>query len=275
MLQSEPDYQDHSSINVNELKKFLLESCEVAEEEIAIATGEKREIEGINLLEKNCKINFIITQQALKEGWDCPFAYIFTSVATVRSSKDVEQLLGRVLRMPNVTRKNNEELNHAYAFVYSKDFFQTANNLTDSLVRSGFTPSEAENYIELKKRQGELPLFTEPLSRTVSEVPDITQLPKTLRDKIEINKNESTITFTKVITEEECRQIQSQFSNSEDKIIVEQLYRKVNRIELKYLSPAKISPFRSCCLNLMVKKGFSMKKYCSQHHGISRNAMPN
>jgi type III restriction enzyme len=239
LLQAEKDYKDQTTTNVAEVKKFLLESCSVQEEEIAIATGEKREIEGIDLSERSCRINFIITQQALKEGWDCPFAYIFASVAIVRSSKDVEQLLGRVLRMPNVTRKNNEALNHAYAFVYSKDFFQVANNLTDSLVRSGFTASEAENYIEIKKKQGELPLFSEPISRTLSIIPDVTHLPITLRDKIEFNKNDGTITIKKVVTEEECRQLQEQCPNTEDKQIIEQLYRTVNRIEKTYISPAK------------------------------------
>jgi hypothetical protein len=53
-------------------------------------------LEGINLLDPACKVEFVITAQALKEGWDCSFAYVFCSLATVDSKKDVEHLLGRV-----------------------------------------------------------------------------------------------------------------------------------------------------------------------------------
>ena len=45
---------------------------------------------------------FIITVNALKEGWVCPFAYILPSLADKHSAVDVEQILGRVLRMPHV-----------------------------------------------------------------------------------------------------------------------------------------------------------------------------
>jgi type III restriction enzyme len=62
-------------------------------------------------------VEFVITVQALKEGWDCSFAYVFCSLATVHSKKDVEQLLGRMLRMPYAKRRAHDELNRAYAHV--------------------------------------------------------------------------------------------------------------------------------------------------------------
>lgn len=85
---------------VQEVKRHLIETDVLDEKVIAIATGETREIEGIDLFAKDCPIEVIITKQALKEGWDCSFAYIFCSVAQVKSDKDIQQLLGRVLRMP-------------------------------------------------------------------------------------------------------------------------------------------------------------------------------
>lgn len=66
---------------------YLLESEKIDRERIAIATGNQRELDRINLLDKNNKVDFIITVEALKEGWDCPFAYIFCSVARVHSKK--------------------------------------------------------------------------------------------------------------------------------------------------------------------------------------------
>ncbi len=52
----------------------------------------------------DCNIRYIITVNALKEGWDCPFAYILATVANRTSSIDVEQILGRILRLPNTKR---------------------------------------------------------------------------------------------------------------------------------------------------------------------------
>ncbi len=240
LLQAEADRVGQTTINVNEVKKCLLEQCNVPEEEIAIATGEERGIEGIDLLQRDCKIRFIITKQALKEGWDCPFAYVFCSVAKVRSSKDVEQLLGRVLRMPNVAPKQQDPLNRAYAFVHSRDFYETASNLTDSLTRCGFEPNDASRFLEIKNIQVELglDLFSQ-LTRTLSSAPEPTALPRELREKVKVNAKDNTITLVAKITEEEKKQLTELVESPEDKQVIEQLYRAVHRIPMSYTSPAK------------------------------------
>ena len=86
--------------NVDAVKQYLIEDEKIAAERIAIATGDQRELDGIDLFDPACPIEVIITVQALKEGWDCSFAYVFCSTANISASRDVEQLLGRVLRMP-------------------------------------------------------------------------------------------------------------------------------------------------------------------------------
>jgi len=60
-------------------------------------------------------VKYIITQQALAEGWDCSFAYALASVAELRSETRVEQLLGRILRQPEARHRASPELNRAYA----------------------------------------------------------------------------------------------------------------------------------------------------------------
>jgi len=81
------------------LLKHLVEQEKIERDRIAIVTGDQKELDGINLFSPRCKIDFVVTVEALKEGWDCSFAYVFCSVASVQSKKDVEQLLKRVLRM--------------------------------------------------------------------------------------------------------------------------------------------------------------------------------
>lgn len=156
---------------------YLLENEKIARERIAIATGNQRELDGINLLDKNNKIDFVITVEALKEGWDCPFAYVFCSVATVHSKKDIEQILGRVLRMPYATRRVQEELNRAYAHVSEDSWKNAVPELQDRLISMGFEAQEANLAILPHPRlfsdeeNEKLPLF-QPIKVLISAQPD-------------------------------------------------------------------------------------------------------
>jgi type III restriction enzyme len=123
--------------------------CNIPDHEIAIATGSQRELDNINLFNKSCLIRYIITVQALKEGWDCSFAYVFCSTQKVNSNKDAEQLLGRVLRMPYAKRRLSDKLNQSYAHLNSPNFAQAALQIKDALIKDmGFEAWEADNYIE-------------------------------------------------------------------------------------------------------------------------------
>lgn len=138
------------------IKDYLLDQEKIQKEKVAIATGDQRELDGVNLLDPNNKIEYIITVEALKEGWDCPFAYVFCSVANVHSKKDVEQLLGRVLRMPYVKRRSQEELNRAYAHVSSTSWPKAVDQLQDRLVNMGFEEQEAKAFISPQNQQPNL-----------------------------------------------------------------------------------------------------------------------
>ena len=43
---------------------------------------------------RDCPIRYIVTVEKLREGWDCPFAYVLGSVGNVATETAVEQLLG-------------------------------------------------------------------------------------------------------------------------------------------------------------------------------------
>ena len=116
------------------LLKHLIETEHIAQREIVIATGDQRGLDGIDLFDRACEVRFVITVEALKEGWDCSFAYVLCSLQNVRSSKDVEQLLGRVLRMPNARKRKSPALNRAYAHVLARSFSEAASALADRMV---------------------------------------------------------------------------------------------------------------------------------------------
>lgn len=136
------------TVTVDVLIKHLVDNEKIDRARIAIVTGDQKELDGINLFDPACKIDFVITIQALKEGWDCSFAYVFCSVANVHSKKDVEQLLGRVLRMPYAKRRMQEDLNKAYAYVASTTWKHAVNYLHDRLVDMGFDEQETAEVIE-------------------------------------------------------------------------------------------------------------------------------
>lgn len=85
---------------------------------------------------------------ALKEGWDCPFAYILASLADKSSSIDVEQIVGRVLRQPYVSKHDSPMLNMSYVLTASAKFLDTLDNIVKGLNKAGFSTKDykvAEN----------------------------------------------------------------------------------------------------------------------------------
>ena len=117
------------------LRQHLLAEKLATDDEIVIATGDQRGLDGLDLFDPACPVRHVITVEALKEGWDCSFAYVLCSLQNVRSGKDVEQLLGRVLRMPYASRRNSPALNRAYAHVLAPSFSQAASALVDRMVQ--------------------------------------------------------------------------------------------------------------------------------------------
>lgn len=135
-------------VPVEALKSYLIETLHIGPDRIAVATGSQRELDGVNLFDRACAIDFVITVEALKEGWDCSFAYVFCTVQNIRSARDMEQLLGRVLRLPYATRRKADTLNRAYAHVSAPITALVANDLADRLVAMGFEEVEAAQFIQ-------------------------------------------------------------------------------------------------------------------------------
>ena len=113
LFQAQPRTGD-SSDTFDKIKTMLIDMG-VPEAEIAVKTSNVDDLKGKDLMSKDCPIRYIITVNALKEGWDCPFAYILASLANRTSTVDVEQILGRILRQPYATQHASPLLNTSYA----------------------------------------------------------------------------------------------------------------------------------------------------------------
>ena len=111
-------------------------------EQIAIRTADVNELKNIDLMSPSCPIRYIITVNALKEGWDCPFAYILASLANKTSQVDVEQILGRILRLPHTSQHTQSALNMSYVLTSSNDFNNTVAHIVKGLNSAGFSDKD-------------------------------------------------------------------------------------------------------------------------------------
>lgn len=111
----------------------------VPDNQIAIKTADVNELKGVDLMSESCPIRYIITVNALKEGWDCPFAYILASLANRTSKIDVEQIVGRILRQPHTRQHTVKALNMSYVLTSSNDFGATLSSIVEGLNGAGFS----------------------------------------------------------------------------------------------------------------------------------------
>ncbi len=222
LIQAQARSKVRETLDVDQVREELITNHRIPEAEIVVATGEEKGLEKINaeyeggILSDSCPVKFVITQQALAEGWDCPFAYVLVSMAEVHSSTAVEQLLGRILRQPGAKHRANDALNHSYSFVVSHDFNATAEGLRDRLVQgAGFERKEASEFVSAAKpEQGYLD-YRNTIHRTVvrpvivelPEAPKMNKIPKATRAKLNWDKKTSTLTINEPLSPEEEEKI--------------------------------------------------------------------
>lgn len=137
LFQAQPNINEESE--TFEKIKVLLISMGIPEEQIAVKTSKVDDLNKTDLMSRNCPIRYIITVNALKEGWDCPFAYILASLANKTSQIDVEQILGRILRQPYTKQHSAPLLNTSYVLTCSNDFHNTLENIVKGLNKAGFS----------------------------------------------------------------------------------------------------------------------------------------
>ena len=234
LIQAERIAKTKETFTPDKVKQHLIDDFNIPEASIAIATGATDELSGKKLGDPDYP-QFIITVDKLREGWDCPNAYILFSFRNTTSATAVEQVLGRVLRMPHVTRKQEEALNRSYAYVVSNELASTIQSLKDGLVQSGFERLEAKNLIVAPNQESSLDLFSQPTDLVISlpehdgflSLPDeeaVAALPKSLRDKIEVSPETGTLTVKDGATSKQLQQISETFKQPETaKSVKEQL----------------------------------------------------
>lgn len=137
LFQAQPRAGDNSD-TFDKIKEMLIDMG-IPEDQIAVKTSNVDDLKGQDLMSRDCRIRYIITVNALKEGWDCPFAYILASLANRTSAVDVEQILGRILRQPYAIQHKSPLLNTSYVLTNSVDFHTTLEKIVAGLNKAGFS----------------------------------------------------------------------------------------------------------------------------------------
>lgn len=152
LFQAEPRGDDERE-TYEKLKKKLVDGG-VPEDQIAIRVSGLDELGETDLMSRDCSLRYVITVNALSEGWDCPFAYVLATIANKNSQVSVEQIVGRVLRQPYAVHAGSTSLNTAYVLTSSADFEKTVRQVADGLNGSGFAREDVIAH------EGETPVNT-------------------------------------------------------------------------------------------------------------------
>ncbi len=246
---------DPSRLTYDKIEKFLIDDKGIPKDQITVHSGPRKDLDEHDIPDRDCRVRYIITVQKLKEGWDCPFAYVLCSVAEQVSSTAIEQILGRVLRMPTAKLKNRPALNQAYAYVASASFDSTAQKLKDGLVEgAGFNKLEAANFIAPQGDMGfeeasqEFEHESDPLpeddlpAETVQEA--IEKLPAAVKQRLTYNTESRSLGYKGPMTKESRNLIQLAFAKAPKAArVVERLYAKSNNFQTSAAEDEDKPPF--------------------------------
>lgn len=217
------------------LRKKLAEEFALELSQILISVGAKDELKDVDNIESpKCPVRIIITVQKLREGWDCPFAYVLCSLRETRSATAIEQIVGRILRLPKAKAKQHPDLNCAYAFSVSADLGPVLAELRDALESNGFTPAEASRII-IPMPQGVLPLGAQPRTVTLSPAAIDPEAAKgqavALAGKVKIDPEAGKVTVVVPLSDAEIESLADCLTTPEAKEQVREAARTVREAE--------------------------------------------
>jgi type III restriction enzyme len=217
------------------LRDRLLSEFGIAKDEVKISVGVLDELKDVkDIASPTCAVRFILTVQKLREGWDCPFAYVLCSLRETRSATAIEQIVGRILRLPQARAKQHPDLNCAYAFSVSASIAEVLGELREALESNGFTAAEAERII-IPMPQGVLPLGAHPKTVRVepTEIDAVVAQVQlaTLGGKARIDAAKGEITVLVPLDEDETEKLTSCVKTPEAKAKVEAVVALVREAE--------------------------------------------
>ncbi|WP_419917553.1 DEAD/DEAH box helicase [Candidatus Poriferisocius sp.] len=169
-------------LHAEDVREFLVSTMGINADEVKVQSSDLKELESEDLLSEQSKVRWIITKDALKEGWDCSFAYILVLLDNTRAKITVTQMMGRVLRQPYGRLTGIDELDRCYVHCQNASVDLAVSAVKRQLQNEGF--GDLEMYVRGGTEEAK-PIRTE---RRSPITPEMTRLPRVLhKDKREID----------------------------------------------------------------------------------------
>lgn len=147
------DQRGQGFVHSEDVREFLISSG-VAAHQIAVKSSTLDEIKAQKLLSKESEVRYIITKEALKEGWDCSFAYILGVIPNARNGSSMTQLVGRILRQPYAKKTGIPDLDESYVFFASGHVQEVLNHVKAGFESEGL--GDVASGIEIRDHSGQV-----------------------------------------------------------------------------------------------------------------------
>ena len=128
---------NQDSVHSEDVRKHLIEVLGVPADWVAIQSSEVKQLTGVDLLDPSCPVRWIITKDALREGWDCPFAYLLVMLDKTKARTAITQLVGRIMRQPHASRTGREVLDQCYVYCQDTVVSTAVQYVKEALVSEG------------------------------------------------------------------------------------------------------------------------------------------
>ena len=127
-------------IHSEDVREYLIRNLSVPEVQIRVQSSESKELAHEDLLSEHSPVRWIVTKDALKEGWDCSFAYVLALLDTTTATTAMTQMVGRIMRQPHARRiEASKALNQCYIYCYNKDVGKAVEGVKTGLENEGLT----------------------------------------------------------------------------------------------------------------------------------------
>lgn len=131
------DQRDKAAIHSEDVREYLVEKIGAKPEEIKVKSAELDELDKVDLFSDLCPVRYIITKDALREGWDCSFAYVLAVLSKTTATTALTQMIGRVLRQPEAKLTGVASLNECYVYTFDQEVQEAVDSVRRGLEEEG------------------------------------------------------------------------------------------------------------------------------------------
>ena len=134
------EQRGRGTIHSEDVREYLVRNLAVPPNRIRVQSSEQKELAGEDLLSETSPVRWIITKDALKEGWDCAFAYVLALLDNTTATTAMTQMTGRIMRQPHARSiAQSHALNQCYIYCYNTDVGKAVEGVKAGLENEGLT----------------------------------------------------------------------------------------------------------------------------------------